>query len=284
MPRPMLAAAGAALLLLTGVAHPMAAGSPAPSPAPTWYLALGDSIAAGWQPIGRPEDDHVTDMGYPDQLWLMARTWVPDLQLVKLGCPGESTASISQASTRCSYAHGSQLAEAVAFLEAHPGQVAFITIDTGFSDFPCDTGVACVAPGIESISEHLPGVLGALRDAAPDVPIAGMTIYDPFLPAWLTGDEATAQLSLVVVGSINSTLSRIYADAGARVADVAGAFETGDIATMVPLAGHGLVPRDVAVVCAWTWLCVPPPLGPDRHPNVLGQRAIADAFAAQLRP
>ena len=34
----------------------------------------------------------------------------------------------------CHYAAGSQLDAAVAFLEAHPGQVAFITIDIGAND------------------------------------------------------------------------------------------------------------------------------------------------------
>ena len=66
------------------------------------------------------------------------------------------------------------------------------------------------------------------------------------------------------------------------VADVEGAFKTEDFETQVPLAGHGFVPRNVALVCLWTWLCSPPPLGPDRHPNVLGFHVMAEAFAGEL--
>jgi hypothetical protein len=66
------------------------------------------------------------------------------------------------------------------------------------------------------------------------------------------------------------------------VADVETAFETADFDTQVPLAGHGSVPRNVALVCERTWLCFDPPLGPDRHPNVLGYRAMAEAFADVL--
>ena len=36
--------------------------------------------------------------------------------------------------SQCHYAAGSQLDAAVAFLQAHPGQVAFITIDIGAND------------------------------------------------------------------------------------------------------------------------------------------------------
>jgi hypothetical protein len=55
-----------------------------------------------------------------------------------------------------------------------------------------------------------------------------------------------------------------------------------DWETLVPMAGHGQVPRNLALLCEWTWMCLPPPLGPDRHPNVLGARAMAEAFAAEL--
>ena len=35
----------------------------------------------------------------------------------------------------CQYPEGSQLDAAVAFLQAHPGQVAFITVEVGANDF-----------------------------------------------------------------------------------------------------------------------------------------------------
>ncbi|HZW01010.1 MAG TPA: SGNH/GDSL hydrolase family protein [Candidatus Deferrimicrobium sp.] len=250
---------------------------------PTWYLALGDSLAAGYQPIGRPEDDHRTRSGYADQLWLMARARYPNLELRNLACPGESTETMRLSHDRCRYAAGSQLDEALAFIAAHPGELAFITIDIGFNDFDCSDALACLFPGIERIQARLPAILADLQAAAPGVPIVGMNVYDPFLTLWL-GDEderTLARQSVVAMQLINETIERAYEDADIPVADVEAAFDIDDW-TLVPLAGHATVPRNLALLCERTWQCMPPPLGPDRHPNVLGFRVMADAFAAEL--
>jgi lysophospholipase L1-like esterase len=248
----------------------------------TWYLAIGDSLAAGYQPIGDPADDHRTRASYPDQLWLMARQRYPDLQLRNLGCPGEDTETIRIDSGRCSYEYGSQLAEALAFIEAHGHDLAFITIDLGFNDFDCSDGLECLFPGIENIEARLPGILAELQAAAPGVPIVGMNIYDPFLTFWLDGDEALARQSVVAIQLINEALALVYGDAGIPIADVEAAFEIDDMEALVPMAGFGEVPRSVALLCERTWQCHPPPLGPDRHPNVLGFRVMAEAFAREL--
>jgi lysophospholipase L1-like esterase len=265
-------------------AQPVGAGSPAPSPSTVrYYLSLGDSLSVGFQPTGPEADDHRTDQGYPDQLVVLARDAIPGLELVKLGCPGESTSSMIEPNPRCPQPNGSQLDEALAFIEAHPGAVAFITIDIGFADFPNDD-IASLTPGIEAIEQNLPQILYALEQAAPGIPLVGMTIYDPFLPAWLTGDEGLAELSVLIVHSINRALMGVFAASGASVADVEGAFDTADFTTIVPLEGVGDVPLNVARVCTWTWLCEAPPLGPDRHPNELGHAVIAAAFWQQLAP
>jgi hypothetical protein len=39
-----------------------------------------------------------------------------------------------------------------------------------------------------------------------------------------------------------------------------------------------------AAVCQWTWMCAPPPVGPNIHANVLGYGVIAEAFHAVLPP
>lgn len=267
------------------LAPPAGASSPSPSPSGgRFYLSLGDSLAAGYQPIGPVADDHRTDEGYADQLWALAREALPGLELVKLGCPGESSSSMLAPNPRCPWPHGSQLDEARAFIAEHPGEIAFITIDLGFADFPCDTDASCVGPGLASIEENLPTILSALTAAAPRTPIVGMTIYDPFLPAWLDGGEGLARMSLPIVGSINETLSGLYADAGVLVADVEEAFATSDFTTLVTLPNEATLPLNVVRVCQWTWLCTQAPIGPDRHPNALGHAVIASAFWDQLGP
>ena len=63
------------------------------------------------------------------------------------------------------------------------------------------------------------------------------------------------------------------------MADVAASFDTADSETTT-LAGAGTVPEDVARVCALTWMCAPPPFGPNPHPNDAGYRAISQAISA----
>jgi len=278
-----------ALVSALAVAQPAAAIGPGSSGdhAPLYYLSLGDSLAAGVQPIGDPANVYRTDEGYADQLYAMAREWYPNLRLVKLGCPGETTATMIDGGI-CAYPHGSQLEEAVAFLHAHGKFVAFVSIDIGSNDFPCQTGLECLSPGAATIAQNLPSILGALRGAAgPTTPIIGATIYDPFLAAWLTGPEGRAFAELSVAAAIvplNGLLTKTYGDAGMPVADVQGAFSTTDFTTMVPLPPFGLVPLNVVRLCQWTWACAPAPLGPDNHANAAGYHAMAEAFAAVLRP
>jgi lysophospholipase L1-like esterase len=278
-----------AMVLLLAFAQPAAANGPGSSGhhAPLYYLSLGDSLAAGVQPIGDPANMYRTSDGYADQLFAVARKWYPRLRLVKLGCPGETTATMIEGGI-CAYRHGSQLDEAVAFLHAHGKSVAFVSIDIGSNDFPCQTGLSCLPPGAVTISQNLPRILGALRQAArPKTPIVGATIYDPFLAYWLTGQEgqAFAQLSVSeAIVPLNRLLTGIYGASGMPVADIEGAFSTTDFATMVPLPPFGQVPLNVARLCQWTWVCAPAPLGPNNHANAAGYHAMALAFAAVLRP
>jgi lysophospholipase L1-like esterase len=251
-----------------------------------YYLSLGDSLATGVQPTGREERQFRTDEGYSDQLVSIARSRLPGLRAVKLGYPGESTITMIEGGLT-SYASGSQLREATSFLRRHRGDVAFVTLDVGFNDFP-DYSIEAVPIGLASIGRNLPGILDALREAAgPSVPIAGMTIYDAFLVRWLEGIEGQGVARASVWDAfvpINARLSEIYHAAGLRVADVEGAFATTDFDTYVELEGFGPVPMNVARASLWTWAAAPPPLGPDLHANAQGYRVIAEAFARVLLP
>src|SRR5262249_46072440 len=104
-----------------------------------YYLSLGDSYAQGYQPIGGPPSPlgfPGYNQGYADQLLKLVRNRYDHLQLVKLGCGGETTTTMIAGTPWCGpkITPGSQLAQATAFLEAHRGEVAFVTIDIGGND------------------------------------------------------------------------------------------------------------------------------------------------------
>jgi lysophospholipase L1-like esterase len=251
---------------------------------PRYYLSLGDSLSRGVQPIGPEELQFRTNEGFADQLYELARDGLPDLALVNLGYPGESTSTMLDGSL-CAYPHGSQLGEAVAFLEAHPGEIAFVTIDVGGNDFPVQD-LDGLAVGLEAIGRNLPGIVRSLREAAgPETLIAGMTLYDPMLASWLEGAdgrELAQQSADLGIQPINASLTSIYNDAGIAVADVGGAFDTFDFETRVLLGNVGEVPLNVARILEWTWAGAAPPLGPDPHPNARGYRIIAETYARAL--
>jgi lysophospholipase L1-like esterase len=230
-----------------------------------YYLALGDSLGRSAQPNG--DFQH----GYAEQLLALLQQHNSSLRLVKLACGGASTSSMLYGSPdpSCAFPHKTQLAEAVAFLQAHRRFVSLVTIDVGANDLP-DVG---------AIATNLPVILSQLRAAAgPGVPIVGMNYYDPYLATvWLGGgslSDLNAEISSV--NGFNGLLGSIYAAAGDPVAGVASAFQVADT-TLV----NG-TPLDVLRECQWTWICFPPPLGPDVHANTAGYGVIAHAFLAAL--
>jgi lysophospholipase L1-like esterase len=250
------------------------------------YLALGDSLAVGYQP-GRGK----TDQGYVDVLRRELAQSTPGLGLRNVGCVGETTRSmITGKRSLCRYRAGSQLDAAVAFLTAHPGQVAFVTIDIGANDLVgrClkDTGRlarACAAGLFPRLQTRLAQILAALATAAPGVPVVGMTYYNPFLGLWgqVPGGRALARANQRVMADLNAALATTYENAGVAVADVAATFRISDFADTVVVPGHGRVPVNVARACRWTWFCSSKFFG-DPHANNTGYRKIARTFEEEL--
>jgi lysophospholipase L1-like esterase len=255
-----------------------------------YYVALGDSLSVGYQP-GRGETSH----GYVDVLARRIRKEdIPDLVLRNVGCPGETSRSlITGKHSPCSYAAGSQLDAAVAFLEAHAGQVAFITIDIGSNDlvercFDPHTGLiskACATDLQPRLGSRVMDIIDALAAAAPGVPIVGMTYYDPFLGLWglVPGGRALAHADQRAWAVFDGGLATAYSDASAAVADVATTFRIDDFDHKVLVPGRGWVPVNVALTCRWTWFCSAKFFG-DPHPKRTGYRRIAHTFERELQP
>src|SRR5262245_38033767 len=142
--RLLIAAMASVLATVAGGAPPAHADTDS---ATHYYLSLGDSLATGTN--ANRVGEAFTANGYADQLYAALAADDPKLELWKLGCPGESTASMrfgSQPPTAvlsCGsprfyknvlYPKATQVAEAVSFLEAHKGKVALVTIDIGAND------------------------------------------------------------------------------------------------------------------------------------------------------
>jgi lysophospholipase L1-like esterase len=245
------------------------------------YLALGDSLAASFQPNG---DTH---SGYAEQVFQLEQARTPDLRLVKLGCPGERTNTIDSPRRICPYSEGSQLAQAVAVLQSR--DVALVTLQIGSNDvFPCfrfNQGTfdqACIDQRLPKMAARLTTIVETLRAADPDVPIVGMTYFDPLLALWIAPGfpRDLVVTNAAVWDSVSDTLAQTYEALGVPVADIEGAFSNADFDTIVHVRGFGDVPLNVARVCEWTHMCTT--LGEDTHPNTIGYSAITRAVEAAL--
>ena len=264
-----------------------------------YYVSLGTSLSVGVQPtsggVPLPTND-----GYADQLYDSIRpafeaAGAPDrkLDLVKLGCPGETLDDMINGGN-CLYLAGSQLDAAVDFLTDNPGKVHLVTIDMGANDFrnaDCITTMVdlnCVNTVSVQIANDLATVLTALRNAAgPNTTIVGMNYYNPYLGSWIENAAgrtlATESAQAAVI--FNDLLSTTYATAVMPMANVYAAFESDDFSTIVPSSlppPNDMLPVSVANICDFTYMCDTAPVGPDIHANFTGYSMIADTLAVEL--
>jgi hypothetical protein len=74
-----------------------------------FYLALGGSGSVGVQPTRAAVRGQPTDRGYSNDLLGLLRSRWRDLQLVELGCPRETSATMLNGEDKCrSHRRGSQ--------------------------------------------------------------------------------------------------------------------------------------------------------------------------------
>jgi lysophospholipase L1-like esterase len=276
-----LVVALASLLALFGVnaalAAPAGGASPAPrfSPPGRFYLALGDSLAFGYQQArfdanAPSEPPAAFNTGYVDDFASKLAGVRPTIQTVNDSCPGETSRSFLNGG--CQYTSfgftlhnsysGSQMDAALAFLRAHPGAVSPITLDIGSNDFnglisSCGLdGTTCLAQGAPAIlsqySVNLSRILAALRNAAPRSEIIVMQYYDPYAPV--------QPLSIQIVQQQNSIIAAVAATYRARVADAFTPFN--------------LAPPQPRTLCTLSLICSQG----DIHASDAGYAVIAEQF------
>jgi lysophospholipase L1-like esterase len=267
----------ACVLLVSNETTSFAAGVPPTfNPPQHYYLALGDSLAFGYQAATfnqnfPAEPPTAFSTGYVDDFARMLQDVRPHLQSINFECTGETTVTFIQGD--CIYTAlgfrlhnsyvGSQLLAALAFLHQHPGQVSPITLNLGGDDLnalgtQCGSDVSCYeqqAPIVlAQIASNLNQILDMLRQAAPGSEIITMTSYSvSFLvdPRFLQLAEA-----------FNEVITTTAAAHRVRVADVFTPFNEGP---------------QPATICRLTLVCTSLQ---DGHPSDAGYQVIAQQLWA----
>lgn len=208
-----------------------------------YYLALGDSLAFGYEP--NLDWSH----GYPQQ-------WYTDLQkhgsksFTDYGCNGETSATFINGG--CPYAYalhnyysGSQLNAAVSFLKGHAGQVSPVSLDLGANDLlPDINGSTCAISSTWSTDlanvdtrltqTILPQLAAALTvNGARTGDLVMMNYYDPY--------QNQCPNTLPYVQTMNQHLAADAAQFNVPIADVFTAF------------GGATSPNNN--ICSYTWMC-----------------------------
>lgn len=296
---PTIAAAAALVLALSACggdpepaetsAAPSAAPSASPSPSASasssaagekLYVALGDSLAAGYQPGGT----ELRDTAYPALTANRLGAGGAELTVENLGCSGETTTSLLEGGT-CDFAEGSQLEQAESLLTSRTGEVGLVTIDIGGNDLlrcvrgGADIDATCVADGVETVQRNLPTILERLRAAAgDDVPVLVLGYYNPWVAAQaldqpVKGVDAAAK----AYARLSAAIEEAAEGADTTFVGLDDAFATDD--TTPTTIGGRTVPENAARVCTLTNLCT----ARDIHFSDEGAATVARVLAEAAR-
>ncbi len=253
----------AALAGITFVPTHWPATYPATDPDPRvkpYYLALGDSLAFGFQP------NFNWDQGYP-MIWWTELQRHGSTSFTDYACNGQTTTGFIHGGCpyswfRHNYYSKPQLDAAIEFIHKHRGQVSPVSLDIGADDFVHDFDAAACRADEKKMRRDLAMydrqmtriILPRLTKALDDEhgrrtgELVMMNYYDP----WVNRCPKLHRY----VALINRHIERDAARFDVPVVDVASAFEGKDI-------------------CRYTWMCS----GVHSvHPNTDGYGLIAHAF------
>lgn len=231
------------------------------------YLALGDSLAFGFQP------DLDFDDGYTNVFTSDLRNH-NNAHASNLGCPGETSSTFIHGGCPNPFLRkypylGAQLDAAVKYLNSYKGQVSPVTLDIGANDVLTDVNSRTCAVDMNKfksdlarLDANLTGViLPRLRDALTvngqmTGDLALMNYYDPY--------QNNCPDTVSIVQEVNQHLASDISGYGV-IADTFSAF------------GGSKTPNPN--ICSYTWICS---LFHDIHARDAGYRIIAGAFEKSL--
>ena len=240
-------------------------------------LALGDSIAFGYNPFAASFDKDKDFVGYPEIL-------EDSFSVKNAGCPGEASCSFLSSAAPdfgCKGYRGAyplhvnygnketQLEYALSRLEDPEDVPDVITLNLAGNDIfllqaACGGDPVCFQLGFEDMVTTLTGniyaILGNLRGA-------GYTGEIVFLTLYTTATYATNPGAVFAVQAINDAAASILPLFGARLAD-----------------GFSALGAGVVSPCEQGWL-IPSPApggGCDVHPSTAGHELLADAILNAL--
>ncbi len=277
-------------------ANARAPGGLTPPTTANYYVSLGDSYAAGNQPIASAWA-HNDSNGPAYQVVKLARDKGYRFELLNFGCGGATTTSVLQqvgcsvdnpGPDTTSYPTQTQAAAASRFISRHRGHIGLISVSIGGNDvLACDTAaqlLSCARSVLKVVERNLTVLLAALRNSAgPGVPIVGITYPDIFLGSYLTPARSQRNLAILSVTEfrnlLNPTLRAAYSSVGGSFVDVTKA--TGAYTPFRQTTAYGRfgeIPVAVADVCVLTYYCKLQ----DVHPTALGYAIIARLIVAML--
>lgn len=226
-----------------------------------YYMAIGDSLAFGYQPDLNWADGYSTD--FANQMEASHGLGEYD----NLACPGETTVTFLNGGCPYWYARkylytGSQMSAALNYLGSHAGQVSPVTLDIGANDLGnCYSNnvinTTCGNNALNTVRTNLLIIVSKIKselNGSGDFFL--MNYYDPYQ------NEAPATLSWVQ--QLNTIIAQVGQQYGVPVVNVYNIFHTGSY----PNGGN-------PYVCNWTWYCS---IFHDIHANSTGYSQIAGGF------
>jgi len=268
----------AMLAITTGVAAGPASAISQSNSNPNNYLALGDSVSFGYNPLlVAPGVSPTVFVGFPQ---LASDLFRPRLKVFNASCPGETSTSLitgSRPDNGCqdyrqyigalhvAYS-GSQLSYAESYVKANP-RTGLVTMMIGANDLfllsdSCASSPnpdACIFAGLPALlttlSTNLTTVYTALRQDGFKGTFVAVTYYST---------NYSDPLTTGAVGAIDNTLASVTRGFGGKVADGFGEFQAAAAAYGGDSCAAGLLIRLTPTTC-------------NVHPTQAGAALLANA-------